>query len=205
MKANFMKKGLMLMALVGLVFVTSCDKDDDPVVDPVVGNYKLSSVTYLGLFNPADGSTIEVAMNIVQIGDIPVGAPISELAAGVLNGVSECTGSDGVTPDPSQVQIEFREDGSLWFTCDGTGDTASVTWTQTDATTITLNISPTDNIPTGGSLIMSGVVIAGSNLSGRLDGFPMPKDLTIALGAALPDGGGPNIQLLSINMVITKQ
>ena len=89
MKTNFMKKGLLFFALASMVFVTSCDDDDEPTVDPIVGNYKLTSATYLGLFNPADLSTAEVPMNVVPLGDIPVGSPISDLIEGVLNGVSE--------------------------------------------------------------------------------------------------------------------
>ena len=206
MKTNFMMKGLFLLALGGMVFVSSCNDDDDPVVDPLVGNYKLTSAIYLGQYNPADGSTSEVSMSIAPIPDeIPPTAPITELIAGVLNGVSECVGSDGVTPDASQVQIEFREDGSLWFTCDGEGAESSGSWSKADATTVTLNIAPTDNIPTGLSLTLSNIVIAGSNLSGRIDGFPMPRHLGYDLGAPLPDEGGPNIQILSISMVITKQ
>jgi len=201
---SFLKFSLIATALVGLVYVTGCNDDDEPVVDPLVGDYKLTAATYLGLFNPADGTTTEVAMNIVQLGDIPVNSPISSLVEGVLNGVSECVGSDGATPDPTQVQIEFRADGTLWFTCDGEGDASSGTWTKADATTVTLNISATDNIPTGLSLTMSNTVVAGSNLGARIDGFPMPKDLSLALGTALPDDGGPNIQILSINMTITK-
>jgi len=201
----FLKLSLMATVLAGLVFVTACNDDDEPTVDPLVGNYKLNAATYLGLYNPADGSTAAVTMNIVPIGDIPVNAPISSLVEGVLNGVSECVASDGVTPDPTQVQIEFRADGTLWFTCDGVGDTQSGTWTKVDATTVTLNISPTDNIPTGLSLTMSNFVVAGSNLSGRIDGFPMPKDLTLPLGSPLPDDGGPNIQLLSLTMVLVKK
>ncbi len=72
MKTNFMKKGLLFFALASMVFVTSCNDDDEPAVDPIVGNYKLTSATYLGLFNPADGSTAEVAMNVIPLGDIPV-------------------------------------------------------------------------------------------------------------------------------------
>lgn len=201
-----MKKGLLALALVGLVFVSSCNNDEEPTVDPLVGNYKLTSAIYLGLFNPADGSTAEVSMSIAPIPDeIPPTAPITELIAGVLNGVSECVASDGVTPDASQVQIEFRADESLWFTCDGEGAESSGTWSRADATTVTLNIAPTDNIPTGLSLTLSNIVIAGSNLSGRIDGFPMVKNLAFALGAPLPDEGGPNIQILSITMVLTKQ
>lgn len=200
----FLKFSLMATVLAGLVFVTSCNDDDEPTVDPLVGDYKVSAATYLGLFNPADGSTAEVAMNIFPLGDIPVNSPIKDLVAGVLNGVPECVAGDGVTPDASQIQIEFRADGSLWFTCNGVGDEQSGSWTKVNDTTVTLDISPTDNIPTGLSLTLSNVVIAGSNLTGRIDGFPMLKDLTLPLGAPLPDEGGPNIQLLSLTVVLAK-
>ena len=78
--------------MAGLVFITGCGEDDPVEVDPLVGNYKLSSAIYLGLFNLTDLTTDEVPMTVQ-----PQSSPVSKP---VIPGLTSTTTVDRQWPGP---------------------------------------------------------------------------------------------------------
>ena len=123
---------------------------------------------------------------------ITVNSDMTAFAAGVLNGVPECT-------DATATTIEFRTDGTLWFSCNGDDAAQSGTWERDDtAGTVTLSIAPTTAIPTGLALVIADFTVNAATLSGTVAGFPLPNDVTMDLSAT-------NLQLVTTSVVLAKQ
>ena len=124
---------------------------------------------------------------------IAVNDDVTAFVAGVLNGIPECA-------DASETTIEFRVDGTLWFSCNGADASQSGTW-ERSTEAITLSIFATPAIPTGLTLIISGYTLTSTTIVGTIAGFPLPLDVTQDLGAGTP----PNIQFITANVTLAKQ
>lgn len=184
MKNNVMMKGLLALALVGMVFFTSCDKDDPEQVNPLVGTYTFKSATYLGTAGVSgiEANPIEV---VVPTGTTPPTTTltfnpnddISSVVGGVLAGVIDCGGV-------ANTVIELRQEGfQLYYGCvDGSLDPVqSGTWSVNEtAGTLSLNISSASLGQI--SVVLQDYKLENNVLSGTVVGFPIPKDLTMPLG-----------------------
>ena len=177
---SFLKFSLIASALVGLVYVTGCDSDDDPEVNPFVGNYTFSTATYLGFATPT-GIEADTAFVIVPTGvaepptttlAFPPGSDIGSIVSQVVYGIIDCSSDE-------QVRIELRADFALWYTCADESAEAELagTWTVNEtAGTLSLNI---DSEAIGQlSIVLNDVDLSNNILSGTIVGFPIPKDAT---------------------------
>ncbi len=200
MKMNFMKKGLLFFALASMVFVTSCNDDEEPTVDPLVGSYQFKSATYLGTAG-ATGITPE---SIEVIAPTGVAEPpttvltfnpnddITAIISGAINGLIECT-------DAANTTIELRADGSLWYSCNGESVEAisSGTWVEnkTDES-LSLNVV-SESLGVTLSIVLNQFDLTNNILSGTIIGFPIPADLTKELSQ-------DNIHVIAFNGSFTK-
>lgn len=181
----FLKLSLMATVLAGLVFVTSCNDDDDVEVDPLVGDYQFKKATYLGTAG-ATGITAE-SIDVIA----PTGIPdppttvltfnpnddITAIISGAINGLIDCN-------DPANTTIELREDGSLWYSCNSETVTSisSGTWVVNEtAGTLSLNVV-SEALGVTLSIVLNQFNLTSNILSGTIVGFPIPADLTIPLG-----------------------
>ncbi|MCH8233633.1 MAG: hypothetical protein IIB82_13455 [Bacteroidetes bacterium] len=182
----FLKFSLMATVLAGLVFVTSCNDDDEVVVDPLIGDYQFKSATYLGTAGTS-GITAESIDVIAPTGvaDPPTivltfnpNDDITAIISGAINGLIDCN-------DPANTTIELREDGSLWYSCNSETVTSisSGTWVVNEtAGTLSLNVV-SEALGVTLSIVLNQFNLTSNILSGTIVGFPIPADLTIPLGA----------------------
>jgi hypothetical protein len=160
---------LLSLLLAFLVFgFSSCnnDDDDDNSTDPLVGFYTFSSAT--------------LSDDIVVDGNVALaaGTDFTALISSALLGSANCN-------DPADSRIELREDGTIWFFCEG--DEASAlqngTWEVNGSRTVltlTINISPTPGAPAVPFPLDLDDLDETNGISGNVEGIPLPVTLLSA-------------------------
>ncbi|MCX2743031.1 hypothetical protein OO013_04095 [Mangrovivirga sp. M17] len=163
-----MKKNRILLALpllfLALFINVSCDDDDDPTQDPLVGLYILTN------------ATTNEAVVISDMDDIPAGANITPYIAGALLADVNCT-------DDQNIRVQLTEGGLVNYLCKGEGSDPSQqgTWSVNDARTqllLTLNIGD-NSVPitlnsldeTGGNINGDVTLQLPGSVFGSQDGF----------------------------------
>lgn len=162
------------MSIVSLMILSACDKDEEEVVSPYIGDYVISKAVL----------TEAVTVTTNEMGDfqIPVETDITQMIQQALLGALECT--------PEKSLIELRGDNSLFLSCSGTDTEINAgTWEEVSETVIKLNLNSTavPSSPIGIELTVSDIVVAGNVLSGETN-VPLPRDMLAAVITAL--GGG---------------
>jgi len=175
--------GLLILSVIGL-FV-SCNKEETPEADPIIGTYIFSSAQ----FNEAVFITIQG----IEI-EFVAGADASQFVGPSLLGAAPCD-------NPQNAAVELRDGGTVFFVCLTEANEAQMgTWSiNSGRTVLTINISN----PQPFQLDISNLDITSTTFSGTVTTFPLPKDTSLALGAPLP-GGGLNYQTASISASFTR-
>jgi hypothetical protein len=182
-----MKKYMFI--LLALFVFTACNKDDDDdnkvpasatFEDQLVGKYAFESAT----FNQ------DVTMyNVMAPGDsvtFPQGSDATDLVGAVLLEDSPCN-------DPSQTLLDMRNDLTLHFVCIGENkDSLMGTWSANEENkSVALNVN-TELGPI--AITITDVVITNANLTGIIDGLPVPVDYSQPVGLA-------NLQFISAGVI----
>lgn len=194
--------GLGLGAVCGLMLLANCGSDDGPsvpVVDPLVGEYSFVSSTFMEDVTITLVDTVTYPDSAVFFDQVfPTGAPAD---AFVLNGLFDTA----PTCDDASVGIALEEDGDSKLVCITTGaKTDQGTWAF-DATTneLTLVVVPPAS-PIILPVVIENVVFAGTQFTGLVSNFPLPKNVAFSLGAPLPDGSA-NLQSVMIQVTFNKE
>ena len=157
--------------LVGLMFLSACDKDSDPEPE----GYQLAG-TYT--FKKA---TLQTPITIPGL-PTPIPAPsdiTNELASGLL--------AEAPCANPANGAVELKSNFELFFTCVGETNSAKAgTWTvNSDTTELNLNLS----VSSGNlQLKISELIINETTnvISGKISNFPVTKNLIAGFLNSLP-------------------
>ncbi len=171
---------LIAFLLIVAIFAGGCGDDDDPQDIPSVfiGDYVITKAK----------TTEAITLTTNEIGEIPIPAEtdITEMIHAALLSQVTCT--------PEKTFIELRADNSMYFSCDGADALNAGTWEEVSATELKLNMNSTalPTSPSGATLTISNIVMAGNIMSGTTSVL-LPKDMLqgilTAMTAQAP--GGP--------------
>lgn len=193
---NFGLKYLVLLFF-SFVLITGCsdDNDDSAEVSAFIGDYVIS--------NASVSEEFDISIN-GPVGPIdftvPVGMDITSAIQEALLSQIDCNSAD-------KSYVELREDNSMYMSCAGENELNAGTWQEVSATELKLNMNaaaiPTS--PTGFSLTVTDIVVAGANMSG-FTSVPLPQDMVAALVApATLAPGNPPIFMVSFSLTFVKQ
>jgi hypothetical protein len=178
---------IVLLLAASMVMLTTCEKKNSEEVDPIVGVYTFSTATL----------NDTVSLKVPLYGNITL-MPGTDAALFVTEGLLGAAPCD----DSTNAAVELKNDGKSFFTCLNEDNEAQMgTWLiNVERTILTLNISN----PQPFSLTISDLDITPASFSGTVENFPLPKDANYELGEDLPEGGGPNIQVKSVDLEFTR-
>ncbi len=167
---------LFLFALlsVAMVFLYSCNEEEEPEVSSFVGEWVITKAT---ISEPMTLTTNE-------IGDIaiPANVEITSMIQDALLGAIEC--------EPANSIIELLEDFSIVISCSTSMDEINAgTWEEQSATVIVLNLNATA-VPSSGTgvvLTVTDVSISGSTLTGSTS-VPVSKEMLAGIVALMTQG-----------------
>ena len=170
------------MLLVFVLGLLSCGEDDGgemPEVDPLVGTYTFKSAKFI--------NEVKITINGQEI-TFSAGADATAFVSGGLLGAAPCD-------DPTNAALELRENGEGYFVCIGeTNEEKAGSWeVDDDRTEITITL--TNPVPT--SVIVEDFELTNDVLKGRINNFPMRKDVSKPQGI-------DNLQLVSIDVEFDK-
>lgn len=189
---------LLTLLSVSMVFLNSCKKDEEPEVNPFVGDYVLTKAT---ISQPLTLTTNE-------IGDltVPVGVEITPMMQTAILGAIEC--------EPENTLIELHEDFSMYISCTTSMDEINAgTWEEQSETVLVLNLNSTaiPSSPTGVVLTVTDVTLVGSLLSGTTS-VPVSKTMLAGIVAAMTQGAAtlnmdvtPDVLPLTFTIELEKQ
>lgn len=185
MKTTFVQKGLLALALTGMIFVTSCNKDDEIVVDPLLGVYKLTQAQLA-----AELTMVLTGMETPTT--LPVGTSVTTLIGSILAGASPCV-------NPANAAIELGDGGIFFYTCEGedVDRIDSGTWSANTSTNVlTMNIK---SVALGQTIqvVVSEYLLTGAILTGTVAGFPVPIDANKPLDPT-------NLQIATVDVSFSK-
>jgi hypothetical protein len=158
-----MKTSILKSTIAVLIIVASfaaCNKSNDN--PDFTGNYIIGSVTLAG----------PLVVPTAESGDItvPIGTDITSLIRNDLLGTETCS-------TPENVNIELRNDFSLYLSCQGYYPVNAGTWEEVSSTALNLNLSPqvVPSSPAGVTLYVTGIIKDQTGLAGKA-GLLLPKE-----------------------------
>ncbi len=225
MKKNFTntKRFLFAIALLAVV-VSSCKKDDPPVVVLGAGIYEFGSATLV------DGDVNNSATTNLVLRNVPIDATtvIAELTlpAGEIDNTSNftdavLTGAAPCTDEDTRnwtYQINLKSDLKVAFICTSENDFSEDigTWQMlNNNTTLSMSISVSFS-PVAIPIVLNDVVITDTQITGTIESFPMVKYIVYDTGLPMPIGGpidgdinntdpsNLNLQFISVDVVLDK-
>ncbi len=202
MKNVFKLSSLLFVGLV--LFQVSCKKDEpapaDPLPDPA-GKWALTSAVLVEP-NPLTITSFPVNDTTFITLEVPAGADGAQTTTMLVGGALAAT----TCTDPANYAsfyIELTADNNaLVFNCAGEGSSGTAgTWAVEKASdgtyTLTLSVS-LQGISQPVPIILEGMELTDTTLSGRAVGYPMKKDF-------LKDISEPgNLQTMTTDMTFTK-
>jgi hypothetical protein len=186
------------MISVSLVFLSSCKDDEEPEVDPFVGEYVITNATI------SEALSLSVNEQEEPL-PIPAGIPITPMIQAALLGAIEC--------EAQNTFIELREDFSIYFSCTTSMEGFDAgTWEEQSETVLVLYLNSTAVPPLGISLTVSDVSLVGNTLTGT-SVVPVPEPMLAGIVAQYPPAGTwsldteatPDYLPLSFTIELTKQ
>lgn len=198
---KFLKFSFFASLVLSMTLLGGCGKDEVEVISPFVGNYVITEATII---------SITPAINTNEMGDLPIpaGLDITEAIQSSLLSQVNCSSAD-------KSWVELRKDKSMYMSCEGTNELNAGTWEEISATELKLNMNsaaiPTS--PSGFSLNVTDIAIAGANMSGKT-AVPLPKDMIAAMVAQLSAAFGvtltlsnknPDVFMVSFSIVFVKK
>jgi len=202
-----------LAAFVLMAFIASSCEEDEPTVVPGAGIYDFTSAAlYDGDVEDPNTTNLVVIDGMLLLGaqgDINI-APgdagevqiTSAFVNAVLKGAAPCVG-----PDPTNYtyQINLKSDLKLAFICTSENDLSEDigSW-QVIGDKLSMSISVSFS-PVPIPIVIGNVTITDTNISGRIEAFPMIKDAKFPIGTPLDgDANNLNLQYISVDVVLTK-
>lgn len=196
LKLSFLASLALSMAL-----LSGCGNDDEEIISPFVGNYVITEASIL---------TITPAVKTNEIGDLPIpaGIDITEAIQSSLLSQVNCSSAD-------KSWVELRKDKSMYMSCEGTNELNAGTWEEVSGTELKLNMNGAaiPSSPSGFSLNVTDIAIAGSNMSGKTS-VPLPKEMLAAMVAQMSamfgvtltlSDNNPDVFMVSFTIVFVKK
>lgn len=185
----------LFLLLFSVTFITSCSDDDDPPIEvsPYIGNYVISHAEVSEAFS----------LKTVEGIDLPVavGTDITAAIQASLLSAVTCSSAD-------KSYIELREDKTIYLSCEKADPLNAGTWEELSETSIKLNMNNTaiPSSPTGFSLTVTDLALAGSLLSGTTQ-VPMPREMFVpaAEGFGFTIADEPLVYLVTFTLDLTKK
>ncbi len=149
-------------------------------------------------------SSIAPAINSNEIGPVPIppGTDITALIQQSLLSQVDCDAAN-------KSWVELRGDKSMYMSCERANELNAGTWEEVSPTELKLNMNsaaiPTS--PTGFSLNVTDIVIAGANMQGNTQ-VPLPKEMAAAIHAQLQltlSADNPDIFMVNFSITFVKQ
>lgn len=181
-----MKK--LLILFMACLVITACKKDDDEdnntpapptFEEKLVGHYALTS----SIFNQ------DVTMyNVMAAGDtviFPEGSDATPVVSATLLDDSPCTNIQNTV-------LDMRSDYTLYYICsDEANELQAGTWSADEASSsVALNVN-TEIGPV--AVTITEIVISETNMTGNINGLPVPVDNSQPVGAT-------NIQFINVGI-----
>jgi hypothetical protein len=162
--------------LVGLMFLSACDKDDDDVKA-----YEWPGVYIFEKATLQTDISFDLDLSSLGFGVIPVSktAPsdITDEMAGGLLATAPCT-------DPANGAVELKSNNELFFDCRSeNSELKAGNWNYDDANKkLSLSLaSPPLPVPPGINLVIENVIVNETNnsIKGTINDFPLTADLML--------------------------
>lgn len=190
---------LLTMLSVSMVFLSSCKDDEEPEVDPFVGEYV---ITKASISEPLELITNELGPDNPLT--VPAGTDITAMIQAALLGEIEC--------EPENTLIELREDYSIHFSCTTSMEGFSAgTWEEESETVLILYLNSTAVPPLGITLTVTDVELDGNKLKGTSQ-VPIPESMLAEIVALMSAGQytldtelTPDYLPLTFTIELTKQ
>lgn len=198
---KILKLSFFAALVLSMSLFTGCKDDETADVSAFVGNYTITKAAILSI-------TPAIVTNEIGPVPIPPGTDITAIIHQSLLSQVDCSSAD-------KSWVELRENMSMYMSCEGANELNAGTWEEVSPTELKLNMNAAaiPSSPTGFSLTVSNIAVAGNNMSGDTS-VPLPKDMVAALVAEIGAGLGmeltlaesnPDVFMLAFSITFVKQ